>query len=54
MSIHAVRDMHIARHSCIRTTIGVIVVGQRELLIGHLVWVYIVLGLPCLWDLYTQ
>ena len=48
MSIHAVRDLYIARHSCIRTTtIGVTVVGQRELLIGHLVWVYIGLRYPC-------
>jgi len=44
MSIHTVRDLYIARHSCIRTTIGGTVVGQRELLIGHLVWVTLFLG----------
>jgi len=44
MSIHIVRDLHTARHSCIRTTIGATIIGQRELLIGHLVWVTIFLG----------
>jgi photosystem I P700 chlorophyll a apoprotein A1 len=43
-SIHLVRDHHTARQSCSRTTTIAIIIGQRELIIGHLVWVTIFLG----------
>ena len=43
-SIHLVRDLFTARQSYTRTTTIAIVVAQRELVVGHLVWVTIFLG----------
>merc|ERR1719333_447315 len=43
-SIHLVRDLFTARQSCVRTTTIAIIIAQRELIIGHLVWVTIFLG----------
>jgi photosystem I P700 chlorophyll a apoprotein A1 len=42
--IHLVRDLFTARQSCVRTTTVAIIISQRELIIGHLVWVTIFLG----------
>ena len=44
-SIHLVRDLFTARQSYTRTTTIAIVVAQRELVVGHLVWVTIFLGI---------
>ena len=43
-SIHLIRDLFTARQSYIRTTTIAIVLAQRELVVGHLVWTTIFLG----------
>ena len=44
ISIHLVRDLFTARQSYSRTTTIATVVAQRELIVGHLVWVTTFLG----------
>jgi photosystem I P700 chlorophyll a apoprotein A1 len=43
-SIHLVRDVSTSRQSCFRTSAVAVIIAQRELIIGHLIWVTIFLG----------